>query len=173
VTREERLKQDGVEGEPVLFYYPNQRYGVFSNFSKHPVKLPSPWTGEMLEYETSEHRYQAMKATTAADHDFVFESDGPGESKKRGGPRGIKLRPDWGSTHKDLCYYVMLEVILAKARQHTEFMHALDASRVRSAHIYEDSPTDDIWGWRYRNDYRGQNLLGRAIMQVREILLDE
>lgn len=36
--------------------------------------------------------------------------------------------------------------------------------------IYEDSPTDDIWGWRFQQSYTGKNLLGRCWMDVREVL---
>lgn len=171
MNRETRLKADHVVGEPLLFYAPRDKWGVFSNFSKHPIHLPHPFTDEIVIYPTSEHRYQAMKARTEADHDYVRAAPTAGDSKKRGGPTGIKIRDGWGDSYGDLCYLVMFEALLAKAQQHKEFMDALYFSKATHKHIYEDSPVDDIWGWRYREDYRGKNLLGRAIMQVRGLML--
>lgn len=163
MTRAERLARDGVVGEPVLFYRPDDPWGVFSNFSNHPIVLPSPWTLEPVVYKWSEVRFQALKATSQEDHDHVVASDSAYESKMRG--RAIKLRDDWGDTRNAFCWYVMLEAIVAKATQHQEMFDALIATGNRW--IYEDSQKDDIWGWRYHADHRGKNLLGEAVMQTR------
>lgn len=169
MTREERLKKDGVFGEPILFYRPQDRWGIFSNFSLHPIIALHPFTGKPTEYATTEHRYQAMKATSDVEHNWVNESSTAFESKKRGAK--VELREGWGNSYGDLCYFVMLEALLLKARQHQELLNALSRARSVFGHIYEDSPTDDIWGWRYREDHRGKNLLGRALMQTGDILL--
>jgi predicted NAD-dependent protein-ADP-ribosyltransferase YbiA (DUF1768 family) len=60
----------------------------------------------------------------------------------------------------------MLEVTTAKARQHADIGKALEVTFDRP--IYEDSPVDDIWGVRYRNNYQGKNLLGRCWMETRD-----
>jgi ribA/ribD-fused uncharacterized protein len=168
---EQRLEHDGAV-DPILFYSEKNAWGVFSNFSHHPVVLPHPWTAEPTRYHTSEHRYQAMKAMNPSDHDWVAGIGEPdisaGVSKTRGGPRGIKLRPDWGDKYQSVCYYVMLEVVTAKALQNGEMQDALADSEGRT--LYEDSPTDDIWGIRNHYDYRGRNLLGQALMEVRYLL---
>jgi ribA/ribD-fused uncharacterized protein len=98
----------------------------------------------------------------------VLASDGPMQSKHRGGPGGINIRPDWGDSYHDLCYYVMFEVVLAKTLQNGEMQDALVDTEDRP--IYEDSPTDDIWGWRHGDDHRGKNLLGQCLMEVRSLL---
>ncbi len=41
------------------------------------------------------------------------------------------------------------------------------------SHIYEDSPTDDIWGWRYEQDHSGKNLLGECWMEIRDLVISE
>ena len=169
MERTERLAIDGYgpDVEPVLFYDARDEWGVFSNFSRHPVVMPHPFTGKTVGYLTAEHRFQAMKATNREAHDYVAAAAGPGDSKHKG--REILLRDGWGGNYGDLCWYVMFEVVLAKAFQHDEMMDALMLTGTRP--IYEDSPVDDIWGWRFRNDYRGKNLLGRVLMQVRDVVL--
>lgn len=166
MNREERLKQDGVLGEPVLFYGPRSADGEGSNFSPHSIILPHPFTKRWTKYQTGEHRYQAMKATTEEEHDYVNRAFSPGQAKHRG--REVLLRPGWGSDYGDYCWYVMFEVVLYKTRQNAAIEQWLRETADR--HIYEDSPTDDIWGWRYAQDHRGKNLLGRCWMDVRSLL---
>lgn len=164
MTREERLAQDRAV-DPITFYHPHDEWGWMSNFSDHPVLMKNPFDLATIIYPTSEHRFQAMKATTFEDHMYVAQSPTAGQSKTRG--RKIKLRDGWGADYCGLSWYVMFEVLTAKVLQHDDIAHDLLQT---TEELYEDSPTDDIWGWRYRNTYNGKNLLGRAWMDVREML---
>lgn len=166
MNREERLALDGVVN-PILFYRPQDAWGVFSNFSRHGIWLMNPWTGRLTFYPTSEHRFQCLKATNENDHDYVLAAKTPTDAKHRGGPRGITLIEGWDASYRGIAYYAMLEALVAKTLQHAEASDAVRNSGDR--HIYEDSPVDDIWGWRYREDYRGKNLLGRCWMDVRAL----
>lgn len=171
-TMEARIEQDGAGDDPVCFYSERHEWGVFSNFSRHAVTMLSPWTLQPVTYETSEHRFQAMKACTQEDHDLIAECKGPGTAKQLG--RQINLRDDWGNTMGAMCWWVMIDVLYAKAAQHNAMANALKDTLGRF--IYEDSPTDGIWGWvqmDYRSrsvSYEGQNLLGLALMHVRTSL---
>ncbi len=164
MTREERLKQDGVVGKPVLFFGARNEHGAGSNYALCGMYLPNPFTGKNVWHPTGEHRYQAMKATCSDDYEYVRCASGPDPSKRRG--REIPLREGWGERYGDLCYYVMLETVFAKVAQNPGVAKWLESTGGR--HIYEDSPTDDIWGWRNRDDYRGRNLLGICLMEVRK-----
>lgn len=158
-TLAERAASDGF-GDQLPFTF----FGDWpSNFSRHPVVLPCPFTGVRTTYPTGEHRFQAMKATTLADHDAVLYEPHPSKAKDRG--RSILLRDGWGSNYGDLCWYVMTEVTTAKAVQHVAVAQALLATGGRP--IYEDSPTDDIWGVRSGATFDGKNLLGRSWMWTR------
>lgn len=163
MNKRERLEHDKVppDVEPVLFYG-----GPFSNFSKHSIWLPNPFTGKATLYATGEHRFQAMKGKTVQVHDDIAGQPRPVDAKHAGG--ACDLRPGWGNDVGSLCWYVMLEVVLHKALQHGEVRRALDATGQRP--MYEDSPVDDIWGWRFQEDHRGKNLLGRCWMRTRTIL---
>lgn len=167
MNREERLAADGyAQIEPVLFYHQQDEHGWASNFSRHSVEMAHPFTLERVTYRTGEHRFQAMKAATIGEHEYVMDADRPGQAKARG--REINLRDGWGDSYGDLCWFVMLEVVLYKAGQYTGIQRALAQTRGRP--IYEDSPTDDIWGWRYEQSYDGKNLLGICWMVVRDIM---
>lgn len=166
---QERLELDGYNpicDDPIFFYGKRNDYGEFSNFSPHEIQLLHPFTGLVQRYSTAEHRYQACKATNKTDHDIIRAQARPSDTKKLG--RQIQLRESWGNDYGDLCWYVMFELVLAKFSQHDHLQKLLLSTDDRL--IYEDSPTDDIWGIRYAQDYRGKNLLGRVLMEVREIL---
>lgn len=165
MNRDERLAQDG-DLDPILFYKPRDEYGCFSNFSLHSILLPDPWTGELRAYQTGEHRYQACKSADQEGHEYVMEIGNPGAAQKRG--RQVTLREGWREDHLGLGYYIMLELVIAKTLQHRDVQRALDSCGEHV--IYEDSPVDDIWGWRHDNNYSGNNLLGRCWMQTRDLL---
>lgn len=170
---EERIRADGFEGlEPVLFYLASHENGEGSNFSAHEIWLPHPFTGRIALYKTGEHRYQAMKADNPEPHEAIRRRPTAFAAKVAGGPRSkipnMRLREGWGDDYGDLCWYVMSELVLAKTLQHRDIYLWLKGTGLRP--IYEDSPTDDIWGVRYRLDYRGKNLLGRCWMYVRKIV---
>lgn len=163
-----RLMTDGYDPKivkPVLFYSSRKPWGMFSNFATaFPIRMRHPFTGEEVIYATTEHRYQAMKATTMQEHEHVRTAQGPGEAAKRGRSE-IALRPDWTSHKGGLSYYIMMESVFAKVARHSAVKSLLKRSEGRP--IYEDSPTDDIWGWRYKEDHRGKNLLGEVLMDIR------
>ncbi len=167
LTQAQRLARDGHPGvTPVLFYRPQDAYGCFSNFSQHYVVMPHPWIdGRSIKYATGEHAFQAAKATNREDHDHVASAKTAYVAKERGGPRGIVLRDGWDA---GLSFEVMKRVVLAKAMCHVNIY--LDLRGTGSLPIYEDSPTDEIWGWRFRYNYTGLNLLGRAWMAARAVL---
>lgn len=124
--------------------------GPFSNFAHSPIVI------EGRPYPTVEHYFQAQKAVHAADLEYVRRAPNPAEAKRRG--RHIRLRPDWEKIKYDP---VMLTGLRAKFAI-PEFRRELLETGERS--IYEDSPYDFEWG--FRNG--GRNLLGRALMQVRD-----
>lgn len=168
MDRETRLQADEAE-DPILFYSPQHDYGWMSSFDHLPIVLPNPFTQAPQLYKTREHRFQAMKGTTMAAHMKVVRKNSPGEAKHAGSAGQMTLREGWGQSYGDLCWYVMLEGVMATVMQHEQVAEDLAATGAR--HIYEDSPTDDIWGWRYREDYRGQNLLGKCWMDARPLAI--
>lgn len=166
---EERVRADGYgDAEPILFYRPRDPYGWMSSFSHHAIILPHPFTMVATRYRSGEYRFQAMKGITADAHDYVLDAKDSSDAKFRGGPHGVVLRSGWGNSYGDLCWYAMAETVIAKTLQHRDVRRWLAATGKRP--LYEDSDTDDIWGVRFRNDYRGKNLLGRCWMYARSVI---
>lgn len=135
----------------------------FSNFAPSPITLACPFTGAPREYATVEHYFQACKATTLDDHVHVAEQPSPLAAKNAG--RAVTLRPDW----QQCKYDVMVSALRAKFAL-PRFRDTLLATGDRP--IAEDSPYDFEWGIRDASGgYSGNNLLGKALMEVRAGLL--
>jgi len=81
----------------------DKEYRFLSNFSPHPVR----YMGQL--YPTSEHAYQAAKATNERDRAYVASALTANGSKKRG--KEIKLKPDWDRLLKKT---VMRSILRAK-----------------------------------------------------------
>jgi len=140
----------------IEFWRTTGEYGFMSNFSKHPI------TVDGRRYETTEHYYQAMKATNDVDHESVRLAKGPKASKTLA--RQILLRPDW----ENVKYEIMKDALRAKAQQYEFIIPALENSGTEE--LAENSPYDYIWGT--GKDGTGQNLLGKAWMEIRNELTE-
>lgn len=121
------------------------------NFSNHSIRL-----GDKT-YPTSEHFFQAMKATNSKDHEYVRKANTPKEAKIRG--RNIKLRQDW----EQVKVPVMIATIILKMVQHPRVRSRLLQTRNQ---IVEDR-ADPEWG--RGPDGKGQNLMGKSLTLVRRI----
>jgi len=139
--------------------------GPFSNFASSPIRLPHPFPledDEQCIYPSVEHRFQAMKANDREEHDRIAVRGTPGAAKRAG--RALKIdAAAWDAR----AYDVMVEALRAKF-QDVWFREWLLATE--SEYIYEDSPTDAVWGlWNEKEKaWTGKNQLGKALMQVRE-----
>jgi ribA/ribD-fused uncharacterized protein len=172
----DRMDYDGFTTrcvDPVLFYS-HKDWG--SNFFPEPFELECtvalfmPWaTDRSLDTRTimvksGEHAFQAAKASSRDAFIHILAAESCAQAKSRG--RKTLLRPDW----EDVKYDVMVEVVRSKFSP--EHMRR-KLMRTGKRPIYENSPTDDIWGVKRalplgRYLFDGQNLLGKALMQVRE-----
>jgi len=109
---------------------------------------------------TGEHAFQAAKARTAADQARILRARDALAAKRAG--RAAPLPADWDRRRT----HVMLAVVRAKFAAGPLRELLLSTGEHLLA---EDSPYDPVWGCRdRRGGYRGQNLLGRALMRVRD-----
>lgn len=167
MNKQQRLDRDGAI-DPILFYNHLDEHGDFSNFdTRHPIDMPHPFTMRVVTYPGGEWRYQACKGRDQEAHDYVLAAPTAFESKLRGNE--IALRTHWGNNQGDICWFVMCELLTAKVLQHSDVMELLAETGQRW--IYEDSPTDDIWGWRFHQSHSGKNLLGLGWMHTRALVL--
>lgn len=129
-----------------------------------------------ITYPTAEHFMMAGKAKIFNDTEIlekIFKSKHPNEAKKLG--RKIKnFTPEIWNEHK---YNIVLKANYAKFSQNNDLNTYLLNTKDRV--IVEASPVDSIWGIGMATDnpniknpknWKGENLLGYALMEVRDQL---
>lgn len=138
----------------IFFYGHKNQYGWLSNFYPTKIYFLGYW------WKTSEHIYQAMKTLSKDEKELIRKAKGPGEAKKLG--QKITLKENWDK----IKYGTMKIILMQKFSQNTILMRKL--LETGDAELIENSPTDYIWGC--GKDFSGKNLLGKALMEVREYL---
>lgn len=135
---------------------------------------PSPFEVGGVVYKTAEHWMMAGKARMFGDFDMldkIIEADTPREAKALGRKVRGFVSPVWDEN----CYQIVVEGNGHKFSRHPAFGKFLLSTGDQI--IVEASPVDTIWGiglpqdsrWAADpNNWRGQNLLGFALMQVRD-----
>ncbi|MDB9327401.1 NADAR family protein, partial [Nodularia spumigena CS-590/02] len=86
----------------------------------------------------------------------------PKDAAKMGRERSRPLRKDWEKVKDD----IMRKAVLCKFQSHRDIRQILLATD--NQEIVENSPIDYYWGC--GADGSGKNMLGRILMEVREIL---
>lgn len=142
--------------QTIKFYSTAHEYGEFSNFAPFPIKLKGK------TWPTTEHYYQAQKFKGTPQEQKIRKANTPVLATQMGRNRKLKLRPDWEKV-KDS---VMYDAIKAKFTQHQELKALLLATG--DATLIEHTENDSYWG--DGGNGKGQNKLGRILMQVREEL---
>ena len=147
--------------QKIFFWSDNdkKKYGCFSNFYEGPYIIDDK------VWPTTEHYFAAMKSEDEKEREAICKAATPLDAKRMG--RVVKLRPDW----EDVKYEIMLDALRAKFGNNAKLKEILLSTG--DALIYEDSPTDKVWGTGEKGGVgTGQNLLGKALMQVRQELVD-
>lgn len=130
-------------------------YDFLSNFHPSPISL----YGRV--YPTVEHAYQAAKAITLEESDYVGSADTPGQAKRRGN-HVIAMRTDWD----DVKFDVMRLLIALKFKRGSDLAERLLCTE--SAVLIEGNDWgDQVWGVA---DGSGENWLGRILMERRSAL---
>ena len=141
---------------PVLFYSTNDAFGEFSNFAAFPIKI-----GKKL-WPTSEHYFQAQKFADKSHAEAIRKAKSPMMAARLGRDRKKLLRKDWEKVKVG----IMRQVVEAKFKQHEELQVLLLSTEDRK--IVEHTSNDSYWG--DGGDGSGKNMLGRILMEVREVL---
>jgi ribA/ribD-fused uncharacterized protein len=124
--------------------------------------LPEPVVFARIEYPTVEHAFQAAKTHDRALKLAVTAAPSPGAAKRMG--RKLPLRADWERVKTD----IMRTLVRLKFSTHQELRELLLATR--EARLIEENTWDDtFWGV---CKGKGQNWLGRILMEVREELVE-
>ena len=140
----------------IYFYKINDEYGCFSNFSKHGFELNGKY------WMTSEHYFQAQKFAGTEFEEQVRLSATPMEAANKGRDRSKPLRKDWEEVKDD----VMRRAVLEKFESNTDARNMLLSTG--NEDLIEKTTKDYYWGC--GEDGTGKNMLGKILMETREIL---
>lgn len=154
-------------------------WGVESTFSNfHPCNIVFDVNGEESSVETSEQVFMMFKAIEFDDIDSlceIIEAPNPMMAKSIG--RSVKNYDDnvW-KEKRESAMFMSLEM---KFTQNEDMKKRL--LETGDMYLVEASPYDSIWGVKLgvndsrilsQDKWRGDNLLGEALMKVREKILD-
>jgi len=140
----------------IYFYTPKDKNGYLSNFSQHGFKLRGEY------WPTVEHYFQARKFPGTEQERRIQKARTPGEAKRLGRTRSVRIRSDWESVKDD----VMREAVLKKFETHKDIRKSLLLTG--DEELIEKAPRDYYWGC--GADGSGKNMLGKILMEVREQL---
>ena len=139
----------------------------------------APFTSDNCHFQTAEHYMMFAKAMLFDDKksaNKVLAAQSPGEAKAIGRTVANFNDQVW-QQHR---FEIVINANLAKFRAHNELANFLINTNDRV--IVEASPVDSIWGIGMAQDnpkieqpehWRGLNLLGYALMEVRERLIND
>ncbi len=163
-----KIKNAVVTDKAVAFWN-----SIFSNF------FPCKFEFKGMKFDSSEQAFMWCKARHFGDVQSciqILEAESPREAKQLG--RGVKNFD--GASWDKAKYGYMVEVLVAKFKQNPQLKKVLLETQDRT--LIEGSPVDQIWGvgihWQDINclnesKWKGENLLGKALMDVRTIILKE
>lgn len=160
-----------------IFFWGNQpdRSGVITS-SCLSQWWASPFTIEGINYKTAEHWMMAQKAALFNNHDIfqkILLAKSPAEAKELGRQVRDFKEEIWLKKRSE----IVLQGSLEKFGQNEELKLFLLNTKDRI--LVEASPVDEVWGIglatndekvKNPNQWNGLNLLGFALMEVRDIL---
>jgi ribA/ribD-fused uncharacterized protein len=174
--KKRKLKKAEAEPEPILFAGADESQGSyreFSNISNHPVEIDG------TKYPSVEHYYQAMKAVEFKDED-TLKKVMKTKTSKAVKALGNKVKDYNEEVWKAKQDEVMEKAVRAKFVQHPELREKLVETGDKTIG-YADA-RDLYWSIgtsmgldkaKSPSKWRGQNKLGKILMKLREVFMDE
>jgi ribA/ribD-fused uncharacterized protein len=133
-------------------------YAFLSNF------YYSPFYFDGVLYKTVEHFYQAAKAISKRDHEWIRNAKTPGEAKKIG--RQVLMRADW----EDAKVWIMRSALFLKFAD----VNLASTLKATGSCLLKEGNTwhDNFWGScncvKCRD--KGFNVLGALLMEIRVLI---
>lgn len=140
----------------IYFFTKNQPYYEFSNYAPFGIEMQGAW------WPTVEHYYQAMKFEDISHIETIRKATSPKEAKNLGRTENIEIKENWDAIKYDIMYGAVLKKFQTYSKLKDLLLDSGDAE------IVENSPFDYYWGT--GEDGSGQNMLGKILMSIREIL---
>lgn len=169
----DRLRIGNTETDAIFFYRVGDAYGAFSNWA------PTPFTVDGVSFSTAEQYIMYRKCLTFGDTvtaEKLLSSDSPKEQKALGREAAGYIDSVWAGIRQT----VAIRGLYAKFSQDAELKRLLLGTG--DAVLVECTSNDRIWACGLDRDdddrlsadrWKGQNILGFALMEVRNMLRAE
>ncbi len=175
ILKDRVTRKSNADKEFQFFWHEYDMYGEFSQW------FYSPFVVEGIRYETAEQYMMSRKALLCEDlirYALILNEPDPARCKKLG--REVrnfeKYQSQWEACREEVIYHGNL----AKFRQNETAKEVLLSTGDKI--LAEASPIDAVWGigmdardprCRDPQKWNGENLLGKALMRVRDMLRKE
>ena len=147
----------------------------------YPSIFQAEYEGEEHTFYTAEQYFMFVKAKTFKDEKTAKEIIENGKDPKVAKNLGRKVSNYDNTIWNEKRYQVMFDACYLKCTRCPKLQEALLGERYKGKGFVESSPVDKIWGigihtWDASDDestWKGQNLLGKVLNDVREKILNE
>ena len=146
----------------------------------YPCVFNAEYEGKEYTFYNSEQYFMFVKAKTFGDEEnalkILLEGKNPKKAKQYG--RMVKNYDD--EKWNEIRYQVMVDANMAKYSQNDELKNLLLSDEFNGKGFVEASPIDGVWGIKCseedalddKSNWNGQNLLGKALDDVRDKLMN-
>ena len=142
----------------------------------HPCHFTVKHDGKELEFFNSEQYFMWMKAITFNDEETAEKILKKGKSPKTAKALGREVKNYDNAVWDSVRYGIMVDANYYKYTQNEELKKLLLNPELDGKHYVEASPYDRIWGIGCdeatalddESNWNGQNLLGKALDEVRD-----
>lgn len=158
-TGETRIHEIAEDGQAILFF--KGEFGFLSNFKRAVI------LADGQEYPTLEQAYQAMKTLNAEAREAIRRKSNPLWARQAARAKSFVVQDGWGAMRVG----VMRDLLVQKFTRHPDLAAKLLATGDRLL-AEGNAWSDREWGVCRDEDgvWRGQNLLGVLLMEVRDAL---
>ena len=148
----------------------------------YPAKFIVKQDGKTIRFDNTEQYFMWVKAKTFGDDEMAEQIRIKGKDPKVAKELGRMVRNYDDKVWNEKRYDVMVEANKYKYSQNPDLKEKLLHTTLRDKGFVEASKTDNIWGILRGEDdpladdekhWRGQNLLGKALDEVRDWLLKQ
>lgn len=153
--------------------------GPFSNW--YPSRFDMEIDGNTITFMNTEQYFMYKKAVLFGDDENAKLILKTGHNPKAAKTLGRRVKNYDEKKWSEARFDIMKEANLEKFRQNKQLLEHMLSDQFKDKHFVEGSPYDIIWGigcdWKEAKDdksnWKGQNLLGKVLDEVREALSKE
>ena len=148
----------------------------------HPSIFTAEYEGKEYEFHNAEQYFMFVKAKTFGDDEIAERIINEGKDPKVAKALGREVKNYDDKVWNEMRYKIMVDANKAKFGQNKELADLITSEEFKGKGMVEASPLDRVWGVGLtENDpladdekyWLGQNLLGKALDEVRTWLLKD